>query len=194
MSFLTRVMLEAEDASAIDLIQRNGGLQRVLREEGLRAAMQAAARQADSRRVPVYQEPSAHQGPMRQGPMRPEDVRQEPMRQEPAHQGSRSDLRVNSSGRLDRPAGRPNGPGEAGPVRTGSGVANPARDGSSTPRAAGEPVSNNSAANPDVTAIGQAREIKPAQSGKSRIVPEPDQIQSPPPGRRRSSLLEPPGS
>ena len=78
MSFLTRVMLEAEDASAIDLIQRNGGLQRVLREEGLRAAMQAAARQADSRREPIHQEPGpgGHSDPRPAGarPGRPDPI------------------------------------------------------------------------------------------------------------------------
>jgi hypothetical protein len=176
MSFLTRVMLEAEDASAIDLIQRNGGLQRVLREEGLRAAMQAAARQADSRRVPVYQEPSAHQGPMR-----PEDVRQEPMRQdsEPHVADSGRVVRTNNNlGRLDRSANRPNGPGEAGPARV--------------VRVGGDIIANNDPGRPDVTAVGQSRPTKPIQ--KSKIVPEPDQIQSPPPGPRRSSLLEPPGS
>ena len=57
MSFLTKVMLEAEDTSAMDSIARDENLQAILREEGLRAAMQAAARQADSRRGPVHQEP-----------------------------------------------------------------------------------------------------------------------------------------
>jgi hypothetical protein len=144
MSFLTRVMLEAEDASAIDLIQRNGGLQRVLREEGLRAAMQAAARQ--------------------------------------------SNLRVNSSGRLDRSANRPNGPGEAGPVRTGSGVVSPARGGSSI-QVGGDLITNNTPGRPSVSMIGRSRPAKPVQSA------EPDQIWSAPPGpRRRSSPLETPGS
>jgi hypothetical protein len=40
--------------------------------------------------------------------------------------------------------------------------------------------------------VGQSRPTKSIQ--KSKIVPEPDQLQSAPPGRRRSSLLEPPGS
>jgi hypothetical protein len=57
MSLLVKTMLEAEDASAMDLIAREAGLQAILREEGLRAAMQAAPRQADSRRRPVQQNP-----------------------------------------------------------------------------------------------------------------------------------------
>jgi len=44
MSFLTKVMLEAERDSAMDLISHEAGLQAILREEGLRAAMHAAAR------------------------------------------------------------------------------------------------------------------------------------------------------
>ena len=185
MSFLTRIMLEAERDSALDFMQavsRDKGLQAVLREEGLRAAMRAAARQADSRRW----------GPVRQEP--------EPGGAGPSRAGS-SDLRVNSSGRIDRPANRPasrpNGPGEAGPVRTSPGVfggASPTRAGSSTPIAVGEPVSNNSAGHPSVHVIGRSPQpSKPVQSVKSRIVPEPDQIQSKPPGRRFSPL-EPPGS
>ena len=47
MSTVTRIIMEAEAASAMDF----------MREEGLRAAMQAAARQADSHRGPVHQEP-----------------------------------------------------------------------------------------------------------------------------------------
>ena len=39
-----RTMLEAERDSAMDLISHEAGLQAILREEGLRAAMQAAAR------------------------------------------------------------------------------------------------------------------------------------------------------
>jgi hypothetical protein len=49
-----------------------------------------------------------------------------------------------------------------------------------------------------VTVVGRARPpamAHPVQSAKSKIVPEPDQLQSEPPGpRRRSSTpLEPPG-
>jgi hypothetical protein len=183
MSFLTQVMLEAEDTSAMDLIAREPALQAIMREEGLRAAMQAAARQADSRRVPVHQ-----------GPMRPEDVRQEPMRQADSDLASlvvadsgRVVRTNNNLGRLDRSANHPNGPGEAGPVRTA------ARGGSST-QVGGDLITNNTPGRPSVSMIGRSRPTKPIQSGKSKIVPEPDQIQSPPPGRRRSSLLEPPGS
>ena len=46
MSLLARTMLEAERDSALAFIQavsHDGGLQAILREEGLRAAMQAAA-------------------------------------------------------------------------------------------------------------------------------------------------------
>jgi hypothetical protein len=86
MSLLIKTMLEAERDSALDFMQavsRDGGLQVILREEGLRAAMQAAARQTNTK-PPVRQQPSV-----------------------------RRDLRVNSAGRIDRPAG----PGTAGPVR-----------------------------------------------------------------------------
>jgi hypothetical protein len=43
-----------------------------------------------------------------------------------------------------------------------------------------------------VSMVGRSRPTKPMQSGKSKIVPEPDQLQSAPPGKR-SSPLEPPG-
>jgi hypothetical protein len=46
MSTVTRIMLEAEAASGREAMRA------AMREEGLRAAMQAAARQADSRRGP----------------------------------------------------------------------------------------------------------------------------------------------
>ena len=98
---------------------------------------------------------------------------------------------------------RPAGPGEAGPVRVGG--AGPIRAGSSTqarrgasptgasPTGVGTPISSNSAAHPDVHVIGRSPQpAKPIRSAKSKIVPEPDQIQSAPP--RRSSPLEPPGS
>ena len=125
MSTLTRIMLEAEAASGREAMRA------AMREERLRAAMQAAARQADSRRGPVHQEP---------GP------------------GSR------------RPDPR---------VGAGSSMSGP--------------ISNNSPGRPDVTMVGRSpRPAKPIQSVKSRIVPEPYQIQSAPP--RRSSPLEPPGS
>jgi hypothetical protein len=56
----------------------------------------------------------------------------------------------------------------------------------------GDLISNNSPGRPDVTMVGRvSRPAKPIQSVKSKIVPEPDQIQSAPP--RRSSPLEPPG-
>jgi hypothetical protein len=96
-----------------------------------------------------------------------------------------------------RPAGmrrtRPNGPGEAGPVVTGATRAGGSRQGAS-PTGAGTPISHNSTpGRPDVTVVGRARPAgHPIQSAKSKIVPEPDQIWSEPPGRR-PSLLEPPG-
>ena len=142
MSFLTKVMLEAEDTSAMDSIARDENLQAILREEGLRAAMQAVSRQ-----TLVRKPSSAHQDPS-------SPVRQEPVRQDP-------EPRVADSGRV---------------VRVG-----------------GDLITNNSAGRPDITAIGRSRPTKPMQSGKSKIVPEPDQIQSAPPGPRRSSPLEPPG-
>jgi hypothetical protein len=177
MSFLTRVILEAERESVVDFVHaldRDEGLRAVLREQGLRAATQAAARASLARKEPV-------------------PVRQEPMRRGHVH-GDRLEPRINSAGRFDRPNNRPNGPGEAGPVRTGSGVAgthHPEGRGGSSTRVGGDLITPG---RPDVTAIGRARPTtKPMQTGKSKIVPEPDQIQSPPPGRRRSSLLEPPG-
>ena len=71
MSFLTKVMLEAEDTSAMDSIARDENLQAILREEGLRAAMQAAARQSNMRRMPpVYQDPAHQDDPARRPPLR----------------------------------------------------------------------------------------------------------------------------
>ena len=61
-----------------------------------------------------------------------------------------------------------------------------------SPTGAGAPIGNNSPGQPVVQVVGQARPAKPIRSTKSRIAPEPDQIQSAPP--RRSSPLEPPGS
>jgi len=61
-----------------------------------------------------------------------------------------------------------------------------------SPTGAGAPTGNNSPGQPVVQVVGQARPAKPIRSTKSRIAPEPDQIQSAPP--RRSSPLEPPGS
>ena len=107
MSTVVKLILEAEAASAMDFMRA------AMREEGLRAAMQAAARRADSRREPSV------------------------------------------------------------PI--------------------GAPIANNSPGRPEVRVVGRspqpARPIR--HSMKSRIVPEPDQIQSAPP--RRSSPLEPPG-
>ena len=51
MSLLIRTMLEAERDSAMDLISHEAGLQAILREEGLRAAMQAADATAGSRKI-----------------------------------------------------------------------------------------------------------------------------------------------
>ena len=149
MSFLTKVMREAEDTSAMDSIARDENLQAILREEGLRAAMQAAARQSNMRRMPpVYQDP-AHQD---------DPARRPPLRQDPEPQIADSD--------------------RAGPTRVG-----------------GDFITRNPAGQPEVTMVGRSRPTKPPiRSTKSAIVPEPDQIQSPPPGPRRSSLLEPPGS
>jgi hypothetical protein len=67
MSFLTRTMLEAERDSAWDFVRalsHDGGLQAILREEGLRAAMRAAARQADLR-----VRPNRPAGPGEAGPV-----------------------------------------------------------------------------------------------------------------------------
>jgi len=145
MSFLTQIIIEAERSSAAEFMQalsHDAGLQAVMREEGLRAAMQAVSRQ-----TLVRKPSSAHQDPS-------SPVRQEPVRQDP-------EPRVADSGRV---------------VRVG-----------------GDLITNNSPGRPDITAIGRSRPTKPMQSGKSKIVPEPDQIQSAPPGPRRSSPLEPPG-
>jgi hypothetical protein len=90
----------------------------------------------------------------------------------------RQERRLAGSGLGRRPAvldrSRPAGPGEAGPVRTGA------------------PITNNFAGQPTVQVVGRARPAKPIRPMKSRIVPEPDQIQSKP--LRRSMPLEPPGS
>jgi hypothetical protein len=115
MSLLTRIIMEAERASAREFI----------REEGLRAAMQAAARQANTRRASI--------------------------RQEPAPAGQRADPRV------------------TGRTRVGG---------------VGAPITNNSAGQPTVSVVGRSpRPTKPIRSMKSRIVPEPGQIQSKPPTR-----------
>jgi hypothetical protein len=48
----------------------------------------------------------------------------------------------------------------------------------------GTPITNNnSSGQPEVRVVGRARPAKPIQSVKSKIVPEPDQIQSRPPVR-----------
>ena len=63
------------------------------------------------------------------------------------------------------------------------------------PHVSGVPISNNSPGRPDVHVVGRSpRSTKPIRSVKSRIVPEPDQVQSGPASSRRSTLLEPPGS
>jgi hypothetical protein len=64
-----------------------------MREEGLRAAMQAAARQADLRRGPVHQEPSA--------------VRQEPSVRQDSGAGSRPDPHVAGVPITNNSPGRP---------------------------------------------------------------------------------------
>jgi hypothetical protein len=118
-----------------------------LREEGLRAQMQAASQASLARKTALRQEP----------------VQRGSGRQEPAHQEpDLAPLGVADSGRV---------------VRVG-----------------GDLITNNTPGRPDITSVGRARPTKPIQSVKSKIVPEPDQIQSAPPGRRRSSPLEPPGS
>jgi hypothetical protein len=72
MSTVTRVIMEAEATSAREFILA------AMREEGLRAAMQAAARQADSRREPIHQKPvpAGHPDPRSAGagPGRPDPV------------------------------------------------------------------------------------------------------------------------
>jgi hypothetical protein len=89
-------------------------------------------------------------------------------------------------GLLRARANQPAGVGVAGPV-----VAGPARAGSSkqarggaSPTGVGTPIGNNSPGQPVVQAIGRARVAKPIRSVKSRVVPEPDQLQSGPPTRR----------
>jgi hypothetical protein len=104
---------------------------------------------------------------------------------------------------------RPAGPGEAGPVGpVRSARRDPVRqepaprqgseshvaDSGRVVRVSSGPVTNTS--RHDVTMVGRARPSSmahPIRSAKSKIVPEPDQIWSEPPGRRRSSPLEPPG-
>jgi hypothetical protein len=150
MSFLISTMLEAEDASAMDLISQEAGLQAILREEGLRAAMQAAARQADARRIARQQEPSSL---VRQGPVRPEDVRQEPMRRD-------DEPHIADSGRFVRGDGshrRPD-PQRANP--------DPSHAAGST-HVGGDLITNNNPGRPDVSMIGRSRPTKLVRSGKS---------------------------
>jgi hypothetical protein len=45
------------------------------------------------------------------------------------------------------------------------------------------PIANNFSGRPDVHVVGRARLAKPIRSVKSRIVPEPNQVQSAPPVR-----------
>jgi hypothetical protein len=168
MSLLTKLIWEAERESVVEFMQASASRSSSSsRASASQAAMQAAAT-------------SRQQAGMRR-------------------------MRPNSPN-------RPNGPGEAGPVRVGGGGGGGGDDASSTTRAAGPaaarvgssptgvgaPISHNSTpGRPDVTVVGRARPstmAHPIRSAKSKIVPEPDQIQSPPPpGPRRSSLLEPPG-
>ena len=51
------------------------------------------------------------------------------------------------------------------------------------PHVAGGPITNNSLGRPEVRVVGRSRPAKPIHSVKSKIVPEPDQIQSAPPVR-----------
>jgi len=112
----------------------------------------------------VHQEkPSAHQNPVRQD----------------------SEPRVADSGRVVRVGG--------GSRRPDPRVVDPDPHVAGSTQVGGDLITNNTPGRPSVSMIGRSRPAKPIQSGKSKIVPEPDQIWSAPPGRR-SSLLEPPGS
>ena len=177
MSFLTKVMREAEDTSAMDSIARDENLQAILREEGVRAAMQAAARQSNMRRMPpVYQDP-AHQD---------DPARRPPLGQDPEPQIADSGRVVRDRGGL---ATNNNSPARPDPS---SHAADSNRAGPT--RVGGDFITRNPAGQPEATMVGRSRPTKPPiRSTKSAIVPEPDQIQSPPPEPRRSSLLEPPG-
>jgi hypothetical protein len=48
----------------------------------------------------------------------------------------------------------------------------------------GTPITNNSPGRPEVRVVGRSRPAKPIQSVKSKIMPEPDQVQSAPPVRK----------
>jgi hypothetical protein len=111
----------------------------------------------------VHQEPSAHQNPVRQD----------------------SEPHVADSGRVVRVGG--------GSRRPDPRVVDPDPHVADSTQVGGDLITNNTPGRPSVSMIGRSRPAKPIQSGKSKIVPEPDQIQSAPPGPRRSSLLEPPG-
>ena len=167
MSFLTQVVLEAERASVVEFVQaleRDPGLRAIMREQGLQAAIQAAARQQ-----PVPQEPK-----------RP------PLRQDPGH----ASPVVADSGRVVRAGDsshrRPDPSRVAG--------FDPSRVPGSTQVGGGGLTHNNTPGRPDVSMVGRSRPTKPMQSGKSKIVPEPDQGKSERPGSRPvTGPLEPRG-
>jgi len=167
MSFLTKVMLEAEDTSAMDSIARDENLQAILREEGLRAAMQAAARQSNMRRMPpVYQDP-AHQD---------DPARRPPLGQDPEPQIADSGRVVRVHGGLTNSNNSPTPRPDPSSHVIDSSRFVPSRVG-------GGPITNNSLGRPEVRVVGRSRPAKPIHSVKSKIVPEPDQIQSAPPVR-----------
>jgi hypothetical protein len=72
----------------------------------------------------------------------------------------------------------------------GSSFSSGGSGGGSGPANIGAAVSDNSdPSNPVVRAVGRARPSKPIQTVKSKIVPEPDQIQSKPPTRQNRPEL-----
>ena len=141
MSFLTKVMLEAEDTSAMDSIARDENLQAILREEGLRAAMQAAARQSNMRRMPpVYQDP-AHQD---------DPARRPPLRQDPEPQIADSGRVVRVHGGLTNSNNSPTPRPDPSSHVIDSSRFVPSRVG-------GGPITNDPAGRPDVTMVGWSR-------------------------------------
>jgi hypothetical protein len=160
MSTVIPIILEAERESVKEFL----GL---VREEELRAAMQAAAQASVAQKTALHQEPG----------------RQEPMQRGSGRQDSDlASLVVADSGRVVRVGGgsrRPD-PRVADPDPH---VADPDPHVAGSTQVGGDLITNNTPGRPDVTAIGRSRPTKPVQSGKSKIVPEPDQLQSEPPVR-----------
>ena len=178
MSTVIPIILEAETISAREYIAGEYMRATTMREEELRAAMRAAAQASLAQKTALRQEPG------RQGSGRQDS--------------DLASLGVADSGRVVRVGGgsrRPDprvvdpNPHVAGSTQVGGDLATNNSQNRSGPPAGGSrqvsggPVTNNPLGRAGVTMVGRSRPTKPMQSGKSKIVPEPDQIQSAPPVR-----------